>query len=294
MELWIVYAFASTLFTGLQSFALKVIVVRGYSTNIINSYALVVAAALGLITVSLFFGFEGNYALGIALAAATGIVYMWSTIARTRSLRYLGTAVVFPVYKSLTVLIATIAGIALFGETLSTSQTLGIALVFILPLFALSVREFRGSKKIQTGIRYLLFASAMGAFSAIINKFGAPLFHTALMFGVFNYLFGTVTGFSQQIYEHWHPENKDHWFLDRRFAFVETAGFVFVLGVLIFLAFSTLMLALQNGPLSIVYTVNSLYFVIPVILSALFLGEKNKRTDVAMTILSLVAVLLLI
>lgn len=292
MSSWIVYAFASAIFTGIQAYILKIVAKRGYSTNLVNSYALIIASILGLTTVVFFFGFAGNYSLGIGLAAATGIVYMFSTVARTRALRYLDDAFVFSLYKSGTVLIAMVAGIFFFGEHVTLTQTLGILLALVVPFLMQSQEDKDGNEALKKGIILLSVAIVAGALSALINKVAAPLFESALMFGVFNYLFGTVTGFSLQAFEHQHC--RDHWFLDRRHQAQETIAMALGLGLAIFLAFSALMLAFKSGPLGIVYTINSLYFIIPIILSTIFLGEKRSTKDIIAVLASLFAVILLV
>lgn len=291
-EEWMIYAILSTVFTGLQSFIIKLIAARGYSVNLVNSYALLVAAALGLITVTFFSGFGGNYLVGIAIASATGIVYMASTIARTRALRHLNDALVFSTYKSATVLFTALAGVLFFSESLMGLQMFGIALALVMPFFIETARKDDEIGVFRKGMFLLLIAVVAGSISAVLNKIGAPLFESALMFGVFNYLFGMATGFSLQAFEH--RLCMDHWFLDRRKRARNTAFVAVTLGIMIFFAFSTLMLAFRTGSLSLVYTINSVYFVIPIILSTLFLKEKRGWKDGAVVLVSLLAVVLLV
>lgn len=291
MELWVVYALASAVFTGIQSFILKIIAERGYSTNLINSYALMVASALGLATVTLFFGFGGSYLVGVGIAAATGIIYMASTIARTRALRHLNDAFAFSAYKSGTVLLAALAGVLFLGESLTPHQMFGIALALMVPFFMKIATKDDEIGVFRRGIILLIVAVVAGAGSATINKLGASLFETALMFGVFNYLFGMATGFSLQAFEH--RLSPDRWFLDRRHRARETVSITIILGVFIFLAFSSLMLGFRSGPLSVVYTINSMYFIIPIILSTLLSRKKRSWLDWAVVLTSLIAVVLL-
>jgi drug/metabolite transporter (DMT)-like permease len=290
-ESWIFYALASAIFTGIQSFILKIIAQRGYSTNIINGYALVVASVIGLATVALFFGFKGSYLVGVGIAAATGIMYMLSAIARTRSLRHLNDAFAFSAYKSGTVLLAALAGVLFFEETLTLLQMIGIGLALVVPFFMEIARKDDEVGVFRKGIALLAVAIVAGAGSAALNKLGAPLFETALMFGVFNYLFGMVTGFSLQAFEH--RLSPDRWFLDRRHRARETVPIAIALGLMIFLAFSSLMLGFRFGPLSVVYAINSTYFIIPVVLSTLLLHEKRRWLDWMIVLISLVAVTLM-
>lgn len=291
MTLWLVYALASAIFTGMQSFILKIIAERGYSTNLVNSYALVVAATCGVATVALFSDFKGNYLIGVAIAALTGVIYMASTIARTRSLRHLNDAFAFSMYKSGTVFLVTLAGLLLLGESPTLLQSAGIGLALVVPFFVETPRENDEIGVFRKGIVLLAIAIVAGAASATINKYGAPLFDSALMFGVFNYLFGMVTGFSLQIFEH--RLVPDRWFIDRRHKTYETVVVTCALGFTIFLAFSSLMMAFRTGPLSVVYTINSMYFVVPIILSTFVLRKKRTWKDAALVCFSLVAVVLL-
>jgi len=217
---------------------------------------------------------------------------MMSTVSRTRALRHLNDAFVFSAYKSTTVLLAVLAGILFFSESLTGMQMLGIVIVLVAPFFIeIAGNDTHDIRNVRKDIVLLLLAAGTGAFSALLNKVGAPIFESALMFGVFNYLFGMATGFSLQAFEH--RLCADHWFLDRRRPARETALLSGLLGLFIFLAFSTLMLGFKSGPLSIVYAINSMYFVIPIILSVLFLDGKKNRKDALAVLVSLAAVVLL-
>ena len=65
------------------------------------------------------------------------------------------------------------------------------------------------------------------------------------------------------------------------------------MGLLNLIGFYLFLLALDRGPLSIVVSIISLHFVIPIVLSALFYAEKLKKAHFIGICLTIVSVLFL-
>lgn len=298
MDAWFVFACLSALFAGIQSSIQKISIHRGVSTVLVNSYSALIS---GLIAFGIFI-FQGSLGhgslIGYAFVFVAGGLYMYGTIARARSLRSLDTAVVFPTYKSMTLLGTVIGGVAIFNDSLSLLKWLGIIISISVPFLLIESHERHKRKKrtIKEHAHhagwFLLYVSIFaGAISALLTKFTVPFFDSMLLFTAANHFFGGVTGLVQQAYTHHDDWRKQ--FLDTRHPHSHLLLLSTIGGASQCAAFFCLLTALTLGQVSTVFAVNSAYLMIPVLFSLWYYHEHLSIKRIVAISFSLIAVMLM-
>ncbi len=298
MELWFVYACLSAVFAGIQSSIQKISIHRGVSTVLVNSYSALVSGTIAYI----LFLFQASTAKGLwvgyILVFFAGGIYMYGTIARARSMRTLDTSVVFPTYKSLTLVGTVVGGIFVFADKLSSLAWAGIVMTVSVPFLLVDAHERHKNFKhsMRTHFRHagwsLLYVSIFaGIISALLTKYAVGFFASMLLFTAANHIFGGATGLVQQVYTHYGEWRKQ--FLDTRHPhshlfFLSLAG-----GVSQCASFYFLLSALVLGQASNVFAINSAYLMIPVLFSIWYYHEHLSYKKILAIFFSVVAVMLL-
>ena len=298
MDPWFIFACFSALFAGIQSSIQKISIHRGVSTVLVNSYGALISGTIAF-GIFLFRGAIGHGSLtGYALVFIAGGLYMYGTIARSRSLRSLDTAVVFPTYKSLTLLSTVMGGILLFNDQLSLLKWLGIIISISVPYLLIEIHERHKRRKrslkehVHHAGWFLLYVSIFaGAISALLTKFTVPFFDSMLLFTAVNHFFGGTTGLAQQVYTH-----RGNWkkqFLDTRHPHSHLFLLSTVGGASQCASFFFLLTALTLGQVSTVFAINSAYLVFPVLFSLWYYHEHLSIKRILAIFFSVVAVVLL-
>lgn len=288
MELWFIYAVTSAVFAGLHTFVQKVAVERGYSSALISMWSTVISAVLAFLVSWVFFDFGGAWKMGILLGFAGGLTHMIGTVFRMDALKHIDTAVLFPLYKTVGPIFALIGGIILFSESFNTNEWIGIAFGITVPLMLLHKSEESRQNNLWKGVLFLLIAAFFTAVAAAIAKYGTGVFDSIFLFIAVSHAFGALSAWG--IYELQKNNAKRN---GGQFAHEYTHVGMFVLasltGLTQFAGFSFLMLAFKSGSLGVVYTINSLYILVPIVLSIIYYKEHWNARKVAAIVLSIAA-----
>ncbi len=288
MELWFIYAVASALFAGLFTFLQKIAVERGYSPALMNSYSNAISSILALAVILLFFGFGGAWKLGLLLGFFVGLTHTIGAIFRMDALKYIDTAIFFPIYKTIAPVFILLVGMLAFGEDFTTLEWIGIALGITVPLLLLHKKENSRQKNLKKGILLLLFATLFSVARSGMSKYGVDIFETVFLFMAVFQGFSAILGFG--IYKlqkngiKYIGEVTKHEVMNKQILIIS-----FISGVAEFFASATFLLALKGGLLGVVFTINSLYIVIPIILSIIIYKEHWNAFKVVAIVLSIVA-----
>ena len=286
MEFWFVLTVGSALLVGVASFGRKVIAERGYDVPLISAYSGVISASLLLlIAIQQDTSYELSSFLFLILSVGA-LLYLVANITTNRALQAIDSTIYFPIYKIVGPLLVIVAGIILFSESFSDNEWLGLGLSLLVPVLLITSSEKIRQNNLWLGLWLLLLTTLMTATAAIISKEVADTasdlwFALAVGDGLlavsaaFLFIFHNR---KQNIF----TQIKQH----------SSTGFILwavIIGVIQAIAFAMLLFAYRDGSLGIIYTVHSLYILIPIVLSIIYYHEHWNVRKVLAIILSIAA-----
>lgn len=288
--MWFAYALLSAIFAGGQSFLNKVAVERRH-----DSYHVSTVAAL--ITFMLSFGafvFSADSLREITplllwLAIGSAVLYVARTVTQLESLRFIDAAIFFPLYKVIGPAFVTTIGVILLKDQLNGQELLGIALSCVVPLLLITRAEHARQKNLALGLTLMFASTALAALTAADNAYAVQS-SASLAIPFMLTAYGASVFVAGLLYVNQHRKAgvyasiKNH---STRSALSIGAG----IGVMQFISFYFLLLAFAGSNVSIAYSINAHYILIPVILSVLIYREhwnKQKAVALAVSILALI------
>ena len=286
MELWFILAVVSLIFSGLLVFIQKVGVMQNYNSNLLNGF---ISGIAGFITLSIaifIWGYSEISWLMFGLALAAGIIYLFSTNLRMDSFRYIDTTIALPVHKFFSPLFVLLLGVILFKEHLTALELLGIILGVLVPLLLINKVENGRQQNLKQGLLLITLSALLSGIGAAIYKLVADLFYAVLLFaGIANIILAFTSAFLHKNQKVNTTKTKTR-SLDKNFIRLVIVG-----GIIQTISFSTLIFSFAyGGSLAVVYTITSLYILIPIILSIIFYNEHWNKRKVVAIILSILAV----
>lgn len=291
MELWFWAALGGAVFAGLSNFYFKQAAARGYNAELFSLYG----SLLSLILVGVLFIIktENIFASGylVLIPFIGGCLAALTNILKIHALRHIDSTIYFPLFKLFAPAIAIVAGVTFFQESFSTTEWVGMALGLFVPLLLITRAESGRQSNLIAGLILILLTSMTSASSAIFNKYASDVsmpISVILLYASLGILIGSAVtilhkigwnGVKENIYQH------------TSFALLKGAG---MRASLIFCSFWLMLYAFANGgPLAVVQTINSMYILIPIVLSIIFYKEHWNTQKVAAIILSIAALALL-
>lgn len=289
---WFLFALISAVFAGLQSFCNKVSAEKKYDTYYVSAVSslvsFLVAAALFLVSAA---SLSGIPHIVYWLAFASGILYIARTVTQLEALQFIHAAIFFPLYKVVGPALVTVIAIAFLGSVLTLPELVGIILSCIVPLLLITRAEHRRQKNLPLGIMLMLASTGLAALVTVVNALGVRADESALIpFMAIAYAFSAGIGTGLYL--------RRHKLSALRRAIREDASRPATLlglatGLFQFSSFFFMLLAFAGSDVSIVYSINAHYIVIPVLLSVwLYKEHWNKQKAVAL-VLSILALILL-
>ncbi len=285
MELWFVYALLSALSAGLLTFLFKVAAVKNHNGSIVMMYAYGTLALFssGVLLASGAF-FSNAIFLVVLIGVAVGVSFALSNIAKVASLRYIDTAIMFPIYKTLGPIVVTIIGFFAFGERFSMYEMFGIAAGVIVPLMLLHKSEKSRQNNLSAGLLYMLLALAFSFVGVIFQKIVSDTQMNLWIFLAATGYSGSIASFG--LY-YWRQKQINFPLIFSR----TMLSLGIVAGLLEVGATYGFMKALEGGQLAVAYTILSFYILIPIVLAVWFYKEHmNLRKGVAIA-LSILAII---
>ncbi|SEM43661.1 EamA-like transporter family protein [Syntrophus gentianae] len=217
----------------------------------------------------------------LALAVINSLTFFVDTVVTIEALRYLPTNIVYPMTRLNAVLVV-LFSIVYFKDSLNGYQIAGIVLAIgvILTLTRFSEEERKESRNFHKGFLLIGLAVLSGAVAAVSSKFAA-LYTNSMAFIALTYSLSML--FSVGLQKPFEKEGAS-----RRYGEALLIGFL--VGLVNFAAFVTLLSAMKTGPLSIIVPVVGMNFVLANLLAAVVYREKLtllKTSGILMTVLSL-------
>jgi drug/metabolite transporter (DMT)-like permease len=290
LEPWFVYSIISAISGGAYIFATKVAVERGYDGTIFNTLGSLISAIFLIILTGFIAGYSVLAWAAVAFVGANAFFYMIGNIVRYDALGCIDTAIFYPLYKTLSPILVILAGIMLFGERFTLYEVVGLILSVTVPLLLVSSKENGRQRNLKRGLRLLVAAAFLAAVAAIMLKFAVSYADNIWQLSAVAHGLLVVVGIGILLRKKKPSElfNQSKMSPDKQYIFL-----IGLMGICHAFSFAFFMLAFASGPISLVYTIQSLYILIPIILSIIFYNEHWNFRKIIAIILSIAALGLL-
>ncbi len=224
----------------------------------------------------------------ILFALCAGVAYGISAYTRIEALKYIDTVIFFPLSKILGPLIAVCGGIVFFHESLTPMNTLGVLLSIFVPLLLIQKSEHSRQTNLKFGMILMVVSTLMATATALLAK-GALTVSGGEIF--FYMSVAQCAGLITSIMllkneERTSKERYVHAWEDYKYGVLSS-----LIGMASYVA---LMKAMSTGQISLVYTIQAHYIVIPIVLSVIYYKEHMDLRKFAAVVLSMVAIGLLV
>lgn len=284
MESWFIYAVFSVLFSGLFTFVQK------YGThNNLNSHEFTRWLLMGqLVSSAVLWGAFGFSLLAwpsiAVVSVILGCVYTLIHLLRALSLEHIDTTIYFPISKFLGPTLVAIGGVVFLGDSLSLYEYIGVGLGVLVPLLLLDASESHRQKNLPQGMRLLIVGTVISAGALFLARYVAVGEGDLWLFILGQSLVGIMFLLVSQ--KQTRTKNTTKLAVSGNHRWVALGG-----GVTNALGIYCILASFEEGLISIAYTINSFYILIPIVLSVwLYHEHMNMRKALAIG-LSVVAVI---
>ncbi|MFB6213674.1 MAG: EamA family transporter [Candidatus Nanohaloarchaea archaeon] len=279
---WIAFALIATFAFGLQNFGYKIAAERGCnSATLMSSFigTTIILSAVALV-VTWNFSINSLY-LFLAFAGINAASFVVKFILRQEALKLIPLVIGLPLSK-MSAAVAAAIGILFLGEQLTLFNFAGI-LISMAAVWILSQKDDGDDiKDFKKGITLMLVVVLAAAIGDLAIKLASTEGN--------NFLF-IVTTYGMMFFP--------ALMLQERFSSIEEATqksslkWGIIIGVINFVSFSSLLAALQTGPMAIIFPMTTLGIALSVALSVGILKEELTRKRLTGLILALIALILL-
>ncbi|MFB6209687.1 MAG: EamA family transporter [Candidatus Nanohaloarchaea archaeon] len=261
MAEWFVFAVIGMLGSGFQNFGYKLAAEKGCNSATLLSSFIGTGALLAYVMI-LFMGAEvGNIQVLIGLALANALAYVVRFLARQEAHKLVPLVWSLPLMKMSTGIVA-VLGVIFLGETMSKFNAFGV-LVSLAVIWILGTeREGGDFVNVRKGALFIFIVIVAAVAGSFVVKFASGL--DKFVFIALSYSMMFFMAFP----------------LQKRFSNLSEATsrtaikWGSIIGGINFLSFTSLLTALEEGPISIVFPLFSLGMAVSVAMSTLILDEK--------------------
>lgn len=277
---------AGTILAGIHVFIQRIAIARDYNSNLLNSYTGIVAGAIGLLVSLIWLDVTKLSWFMVLFATVNGAFYLLGSNLRMDAMRHIDTTILLPLHKFMSPLFALLFGILYFGEILRVNEWIGIGLGMIVPLLLISKAENKRQNNLAKGLLFMVISAAIVAANAAINKEGIEIFSSVVLFAAVSHLGSAIIGLTPRLLK---KQKTEIDYFESGLLWLSL-----LVGIVSFLSFNALLFAFAyGGPLAIVYTIHSLYIVIPIVLSIIFFKEHWNTRKVVAIVASIAAIMLM-
>ena len=280
---WYAYAILGMFLFGAKNFSYKICAERGYDSGKLTFYFVIIP-----IPACIFLLLQRDAPLInlswylIALAVGDAIAYYTTTVGRMEALKYAPTSVVYPLVRMSTAVLI-VWGLLVLDESLTLQQWIGVLVaagaVFLLTRKTSHIQT--PSPNLKKGLLLCLIALLGSAAANMVSKAAADAGDIILYMLLANSLISLISLSHTKAARDFRTHTKPEIILGLGTGVVDVASWYCHL------------MALQLGDLAAVSVINSLYFVIPILLSMIVYKEKVDRVRMAGIILAAVSVILM-
>lgn len=291
MSAWFAYALVSALFAGLHTFALKMSVERKYDTYLLTAVSSFVSFGGGALIIAFTTGWESVPLPVYLFAILGGVLFAVMSLTRMEGLKFLDSAIFFPLYKVVGPALVAAMAIAFLGDEVGALELIGIALSCAVPLLLITRAEHARQNNLKLGLVFLVVGATVSAIAAIMNAHVVSTIASAALplatienglAGLFTVLLFARKHPAKELYHQAHPH------FTREFIIMCVANGAFQM-----ISSYTLFLAFAGGDASVTYSVAAHYILIPVLLSVWLYKEHWNLQKAGALVLSILALILL-
>jgi uncharacterized membrane protein len=285
-EAWFIFAIISALTGGTMSFLYKVAAKERLDIVLLSFLSSVFSAAVILLVLVFHAGFAGFWHPMLIFGATASLTFLAGNIFKVKALENIDAAVFFPLYKVAGPALVIVSGITLFNESFTVHEWVGLLISLSIPLLLISRVENARQVNLKNGLLWLCVIVLVGALSVSAWKHG-----TDIAPNIWAYIFTTevvgVFAGALVLYKKGRLSLPYIQTAIRSFTYQKTqtaaAISTLVSSVVFVFAFAS------GGPLGIVYTINSLYILIPIVLALIYYKEHWNLRKATAIVLSIVA-----
>jgi len=271
MEPWFLSVLVATLLAGLSNFAFKVASKRDYNGELFSLYG----GLLNMLLLPLAYFYGGEFVgwFLVFVMLVVGAVGAVNNVAKIIALRFVDTSIYFPLYKTITPALAIVYGVYFFDELFSAKEWLGLFLGLLVPLVMIHKSDFKTQNNLTLGLWLVILTGVISAGAAALNKYATIFSGGAVLQLVAFASVGIVLGSLVSFFYKNRKKNLVALLQDQ--TNVPLVGWAFARAGLITASMWFMLLAFSDGaPLAIANTIQSFYFLIPIVLSVMFYKEK--------------------
>lgn len=284
MESWLIFSIASIFLAGIYSFLIKVAAMKNYNPSMVTGYGYLAGAVFA----GIFLFLEWLQILDIkaimVFAFINVLFYFFSTLTRIESMKNIDSVLFFPIFKTVSPILVTLAGIFLFHETLTTKEIIWIILWISVPLLLIWAHENKRQINLKKGIIFLMISSALVLVSTVMIKqvnlleLNIPLFVFFTM--IFGYFVSIISNKTLSKKNKNYETKNIFWF----------GLFMWIFHYASFYCFTRSL----EGNLAVAFTINSFAILIPIILSIIFYKDHFNLKKAFVILLSIISIILFI
>lgn len=287
IETWLILAIVSALAAGIGSFLYKIAAKEKVDIVLLSFCTAVLSSLMVFVCVLLYSDLSGFWHPMLIFAGLNSAFYLMTNVMKVKGLENIDSAIFFPLYKVFGPGIVIILGLLFFGERFTALEWIGLGLSLCIPFLLISKSEDGRQVNLKKGLFWLALTVIIGGLSIGIWKHGADIAPNTWM-----YVFAAEATMIPIAFVTLFRKHYGH--LGAKFIEATKPNFIkmlLVAAVVHAIAGATFIFALKNGgALGIAYTINSLYILIPIILSIIFYNEHWNVRKVIAIILSVVAI----
>jgi drug/metabolite transporter (DMT)-like permease len=290
MDTWFLFALAAAVVGGIGAFTHKVAAQWNYDISVLNIYASSISAVVVGVGAWHYARFEQLWEWSVLIAFVASFSYFITLVLKVGALRHIDASVFFPLYKVLGPFISIVLSILVFSETFTVYQWIGLVCSLCVPLLLITKAENKRQKNLKLGLIFLVLASLIGTVSIAFTKHGANITSSVWMFVFIGEVFLALSSILVLTQQH---RRQTIQYIARNTPTGSTS-FILVMAVAQALSALTMVFAFSaGGSLAIVYTISSLYILIPILLSVYVFKEHFNIQKGSALVLAIAAVALL-
>lgn len=282
MSSWFSYSLAAFFLMGIQGFLYKVAAEKQCDTPLTTFVFMSAVAALSAFAWAIVREPMGRPLILAILVIVNSLSFVGATMTFMEALKSVPATTAYSVLR-LNLVLVVLFSVAWFGDHLSIYQVTGV----VMALTAMAILAGNGEerslseKSPRRGLLFVIWSLLMSAVAAISSKFAAIYVgKSAFLTFVYSVAALTSLAFTRKPYLP-SARDKNHC----------TLYIGIAIGILNFFGYYVFLIALAEGPLSLVSTITGLYFVVPVALSVIIYREPvtmPRLVGFLLTILSII------
>lgn len=261
------------------------------SSHKIIKISAVTISILSLIIVIITASPFTNFKMLFFFALINSFFFGMGSIIKIQSLKYIPTSFAFPITK-LNAILLIIYALILFNDRPTVLQWVGIGTsIFVLAYISFNIKSENKKTKIKdkkqlTGILFALLAAFATSISMLTGKYASTevpkinfIFISYTMVIVYTVIINKFVVKKDQ-----KKKNSDS---------KKVILFGIIIGLLNFAGYYLVLSAFATGPLSLIQGISSNSFIIPIVLSVIFLKEKFTYKNAIVVALSILSIILI-